>query len=183
LFWASNSIESSVPATLSITVEDLVDVPAPCSVSRAKAHGEFVSGVGGCSITSAGISGVPDVGVESRLIEVSTAYDPVAQTAATCAGADDPSSASTLRLLSDPDDLYSVANAEGGVGTTVPVTDARDRAVVVPPRHGICVVVLMSWPRNGTDAAHASPQDPVDDAAQGDSLTVAVRFDLTQVLP
>ena len=181
LFWATNGLESSVPATLSITVHDLVDVPAPCNVSAEKADGESLSGIGGCQVTSTGITGIPNTGVVSRLIDVSSAYDPGAQVPEKCA--DDPARAQSLRVLTEPGDLYAIANANDGAGTTVPITDARGHAVVLPPGHGICVVVSVSWPRNGSDIAHASPRNPVDDAAQGDSASVAVRFDLAQVLP
>jgi hypothetical protein len=41
----------------------------------------------------------------------------------------------------------------------------------------VCVAVTADWPGDGT----RSPATPADNAAQGDSLTVQLSFDLTQV--
>lgn len=179
-FWvAASDAASTVPATMSLTVHHLVDVPGRCDISRGKAEGERASGIAGCVITAESVSGTPRIGTASRLLDVRAHYVPTAGGSSRCrADADD---SSTLLPVSGPGDLYTAARAHGGQGTTTPIVDDAGAPLVLLPGHGICVAVSAYWPPDVTDAAHASPDHPVDNAGQGDALTVGVRFDLTQV--
>jgi predicted ribosomally synthesized peptide with SipW-like signal peptide len=180
LVWVpTNDSGSAVPATLNLTVRNVVDFPAPCDTSRGKAQGDITSGISGCVITPDGIDGVPSIGAASRLVDVSAKYDPAARNPSTCEG--DSAATRSLFPISGPGNLNAMANADGGAGTTIPIVDSLGRPIMLGPGQGVCLAVSAYWPSDVTDAAHASPDHPVDDAAQGDSFSVDFRFDLSQV--
>lgn len=177
---AANSSHSGVPAELSVTVHHLVDSPGSCDVSTGKAEGDIASGITGCTVGADGtVSGVPSIGVASRMLDVTADYVPSAANPDACSSST-PGTSSVLPT-SGPGDLYAAANAHRGAGTTTPVVGADAHPVQLHPGQGICVVISAYWPPDVTDAAHATPAHPVDNAAQGDSFAVQVRFDLTQV--
>jgi predicted ribosomally synthesized peptide with SipW-like signal peptide len=177
---ATNESQSGVPAEVSVTVRHLVDRPGPCDTSTGKAEGDITSGIPGCTIDADGsISGVPRRGVASRMLDVSASYVPSAVDPHSC-GTTAPGTSSLLPT-SGPGDLRAAAIAHHGAGTTTPVVDDQSRPVRLAPGQGVCVLISAYWPPDVTDAAHASPDHPVDNAAQGDSFSVEVRFDLTQV--
>lgn len=77
----------------------------------------------------------------------------------------------------------------GSSGPTTSLVAARDRTIplgdgatplVLAPGEGICVEVSVSWPERS--AVHPDPDHPLDNAVQGDSLTLGVRFDLIQAV-
>jgi hypothetical protein len=178
---AANDAGSSVPATLTMTVHHLVDVPGRCDVSRGKADGEVTSGISGCVISGDDISGRPAFGTASRMLDVSASYAPVAVDPASCAA--QAGGSGSLLPTTGPGDLYAAATANDGAGTTVGVVDAGGHPILIAPGRGVCLALRAYWPPNVTDAADASPDHPVDNAAQGDSFSVDVRFDLVQVAP
>src|SRR5579875_3452981 len=178
---ARNDPASTVPATMTLTIRHLVDTPAPCDVSLGKAQGELASHIAGCRVRGNAVSGRPAIGVASRLLQFGGAY---------VADAGDPASCNTaaagVRSLfpsTAPGNLYAAAHANYGRGITVPIVDSSANRVVLAPGHGICVSVDAYFPPGTIGAAHASPRHPVDNAAQGDSLSVQLRFTLTQVAP
>ena len=180
LIWVpTNDSGSAVPATLNVTVRNVVDFPAPCDTSMGKAQGDITSGISGCVITSDGIEGTPSIGTASRMVDVSAKYDPAARKPSTCVG--DTATTRSLFPSSGPGNLNAMATAGGGAGTTMPIVDSLGRPLTLGPGQGVCLAVSAYWPSDVTDAAHASPDHPVDDAAQGDSFSVDFRFDLSQV--
>jgi hypothetical protein len=182
LLWvAANDAKSAVPASLTVTLHHFVDRPGACDVSLGKAEGVAASGIAGCTITTAGITGIPVAGAASRLLDVTTSYVTMAVDPSSCAAQFEGSR--SLLPTSGQGDLYAAATAHDGAGTTVPIVDTDGRPVVLAPGLGVCFAVSAYWPPSVTDAAHASPEHPVDNAAQVDSFSVDVRFDLTQVAP
>jgi hypothetical protein len=180
LLWiAANDAASTVPATLSLTVHHLVDLPGACAISNGKAEGEIASGIVGCQLTDGNVTGTPDVGTASRLLDVDAAYVPAAVDPSSCSTQAGPTT--SLLPTSGPGDLYAAANANSGAGTTVPIVDANADPVAIAPGRGICVAVSAYWPPGVNNESNATPEHPVDNAAQGDSFAVDVRFDLTQV--
>ena len=171
-FWlAANDVDSTVAGTLTVRFDELVDTPAPCSVSRGKALGEIASGIAGCRVSGEHITGTPRQGNLSRLLAVRIGYAPTAGDAESCAAADDERS-----LLADaqPGNLRSVGRhpylLKDGAGP-----------LVLAPGEGACLAVTAVWPPGVTPEAQADPQHPTDNAAQGDGLRVKVHFQLTQV--
>lgn len=174
LFWlASNDALSVTPATLAVTFHDLVDVAAPCDVSTGKALGEQESGVGGCTIAGAQVTGTPRQGNLSRLLAVDVEYGDSSAGSPGCALVAD-----GVSLLEDvsPGNLRSSALRD----RTLLLHNGSDPLVLAPGR-GLCLAVTAHWLPGVSSTAEASPQHPTDNAAQGDSFTVDVRFDLAQV--
>jgi hypothetical protein len=173
-FWiVSNDAASSVSGTPAMTVAPPVDVPGDCAVSRGKALGDLESGIGGCVLTAAGATGTPDRGVASRLLAFTVSVAEVSDAAA-CAGI---APGDSILPSAGPGNLADL----GRKNATLPLRDPRGFPSVLAPGHGLCVIVRASWPPDATDAAHATPEHPVDNAAQGDSVSIDVRFTLTQV--
>lgn len=170
---------STVPSTMSLTITHLVDSPAPCDLSVGKAEGELASHIEGCRVRANAVSGRPAIGVASRLVQFDGSYVPDAGDSASCNSA--AAGARSLFTSIGPGDLYTAAHANHGRGTTVPIVDSSADRVLLAPGHGVCVSLDAYFPPGTTDAAHASPRHPVDNAAQGDSLSVQLRFTLTQV--
>ena len=174
LWVVGNDPTSSVSGTVAMAVGSPQDVAGPCSTSRGKALGEIASGIGGCVLTPTGETGTPEFGVASRLIafdiSVSGAADP-----ASCANA---APGSSVLPRSGPGNL-----ARLGRTNEITLRDRHAVPIVLAPGRGACVIVQASWPPNVTDSAHATPEHPVDDAAQGDSTSIEVAFTLTQVAP
>lgn len=172
LMWiATNDARSAPAGTLSVTLLDLADTPAACNASRGKALGEIVSDVPGCVVTADAESGTPAQGNLSRVLDVGLSYDPAAADPAAC------TATTPVELpVTGRGNLRALA---AGTGTTVVLSDAAG-ALVVPPGRAVCVALDVSWPDLNTapDREH-----PTDNAAQGDSLSFGLRFDLTQVQP
>lgn len=172
LFWVvDNDRASSVPAGLSVTFTGLHDEPGPCAVSLDKVAGERASGVSGCSVIDGQPTGTPEHGNLSWLLLFEVAWAPETQD---CTGN---TIENSLITAPTPGDLHQFDSPgdhplvfRGGDGSPT----------VLAPGRGVCVAVTASWPPDTTPAASASPHHPVDNAAQGDSMTVVVRFDLTQ---
>jgi hypothetical protein len=175
--WITNDPRSTPHGTISLTVHHLVDVAAPCDTSLSKAEGEIGSGVSGCAILDTGASGIPAQGNLSRVLEFDVGYVATAGDLATCS--DEQATSGGTVVDEGRGNLYGLANANDGAGTTVLLTDGA-APLNLAPGDGICVMVSARWP---AFSGEPSPQHPVDDAAQGDSLSVDLRFDLAQVLP
>jgi predicted ribosomally synthesized peptide with SipW-like signal peptide len=167
IWLARNSKESSVAGTVSIGFSHLVDTPAPCDTSRDKARAELAAGVPGCTVTATTASGMPERGNLSRLLTFAVAARPADGRDACTANGD----AVLARLpAAGQGNLPALASAAG----TVAIVDGAGHPLVLLPGHGACLVVSADWP---VDPHAAVP----DNAAQGDSLTVTVRVQLTQV--
>lgn len=177
MMWATNDLQSTVPATVSFSIAHLVDTPAPCNTDRAKAIGEIVSGIAGCTVGSDGITGIPASGVASHLIRITVSYLPTARSGSSCAAA---TRARSMHSLDAGTDLYTAVHRPD---PSRAVTRTDGTRVVLAPGAGVCIAVDASWPTNGNKPGNATPSAPVDDAAQGDSVSVEFRFDLDQVLP
>jgi hypothetical protein len=170
-FWlAASDPLSSVGGTLTIRFSDLVDTPAACSFSRGKALAEIESGIAGCTVSGEHVTGTPAQGNLSRLIAVQVGYGGTARNAADCGSGDGERS-----LLADdgPGDLRRLSQdayqlVDGGA------------PMVLSPGEGVCVAVTAAWPPD-VNQGHADPEHPTDNAAQGDSLKLRARFQLTQV--
>lgn len=170
--WVVANDPASTPgATLVLTLRNLRDTPAPCATGRSKALAEQASGVPGCVVTPGSVSGTPAQGNLSRLLAVTVTARP--GTAATCAQPGD----GTPLLTGQPGNLYALAR--GGVGTTVAVVGADGSPLRLSPGAGVCVEVTATWPPSTTTAP--DPEHPLDNAAQGDSLSVEAVFTLEQV--
>lgn len=173
---ATNDVSSTLGGTLSVTVHNLVDVAAPCNAGGDKADGEIESGIGGCTLVGDTATGTPEQGNLSRVIAFDVAYQPAATDPASCNGA---TATRSAMAYSGRGNLHAAATANGGSGSTVQLTDGS-APLLVGPGQAVCVVVTTSWPQA---TARPDAEHPSDNAAQGDSLTVDVRFDLTQVTP
>ncbi len=175
LWIVANDSTSTTAGTVEMAVGAPNDVPGPCDTSLGKAQGDIASGIAGCVITARGVHGTPAYGVASRLIAVDISVA-AASDVAGCAGA---TPGASVLPRSGPGNLAHY----GRTKAAVTLRDAHARPMVLAPGRGVCVVVDASWPPSVTDAAHATPDHPVDNAAQGDSMSVDVRFTLTQAAP
>lgn len=172
---AANDAASGPAATLRLTLQHLVDVPAPCDTSRGKALGEIASGIGGCAVSGESVSGMPVQGNLSRVLQVDLTAGPATAGSSSCAGGAD--TAAVALPWTGRGNLRTAARANAGAGTTVELTDGAT-PLILRPGQGVCVTVRVSWP---AAAAASDREHPTDDAAQGDALSLGVRFDLTQV--
>lgn len=163
LIWvAANDRASTVRGTVALTFGRPHDVAAPCRTSSDKAEAEIASGISGCTIRDGQASGIPAQGNLSRVLTVDIRS--AVGTAADCAPGASARSATT--------GLFAAG------GRTIPLGD-DDGPAVISPGHGVCVGISVEWPE--TSGATPDPQHPLDNAAQDDSVSVDVRFDLTQV--
>lgn len=183
---ASNDGESTPDANLFVTFKNLVDKPADCSVSLGKAFAEAASGISGCTIGPTGPTGTPAQGNLSRVLSFQGYYyphvtDPVACQALQTSGTypNGPGDRVGFTGFSARGDLYTAATAHAGAGTTYQLDSAGTTPLVLHPGDGGCIGIGAGWVPN--PAVTGTPAGPTDNAAQGDSLTFDVRFDLVQV--
>jgi predicted ribosomally synthesized peptide with SipW-like signal peptide len=172
LMWVARNDSSSAPdGTLSLTLHGLIDSAAPCDTSRGKALAEIAAGVPGCLVDGDAVSGTPAQGNLSRVLEVAVSYGAADDDPARCV----PATAASLPTTGRGN-LNTLAR---DAGTAIPLGGAA-APLVLAPGHGVCVALDVSWPQTDTapDRGH-----PGDTAAEGDSLTVGLRFDLVQVQP
>ncbi len=177
LIWlASNDHVSATPATLTLTFDQLSDVPGPCATSLDKAHAEIAAGVGGCVIDGATVTGTPARGNLSRLLTLDVAYAPATETSGSCADTEP-----DVEVLpsTGPGNVWASASAHGGTGSPVRLQAAGGGDLIVAPGHGVCLAVRARW--TPSDTSQATPDHPADNAAQGDSFSVRAVFDLEQV--
>jgi hypothetical protein len=173
LVWvATNDASSTIVGTIAVRFTDLVDVAAPCAVSRGKALGEIASGIAGCTVSGEQVSGTPQQGNLSRVLAVGIDYAAASGGAAGCGPGD-----GGWSLLADngPGDLRTLGRED------YQLTDGTSPLVLLPGQ-GVCLSVTARWPATGVPVERADPEHPTDDAAQGDALRVGVRFELTQVI-
>ena len=165
--WLASSAQDSTPdANLSMTVHNVVDTKAACSVSLGKALAEQRIG-NGCTVHNNAASGTPTSGLLSQVLTVGAGYYPGVTTSTACQAA--AASAPTGTIWSGAQgSLHALPSG----GSTFSIGSP---ALVVQPGNGVCIAISAQWPMNGS-----GPSD-VDDAAQGDSVSFDVRFDLTQV--
>jgi hypothetical protein len=181
--WVASSDGASVPdANLAVTFHNLVDIPAPCDTSLGKAQGEIDSGVTGCTIVGNEAHGTPAQGNLSRVLNFHAVYYPNITDPTACATLGWPSPYNSIWPADHPGDLYAAASANGGDGTTYQLKQADGTTpLVLSPGEGVCIGLVAYWPGNNNPPGRPSTSYPSDNAAQGDSLSVDVRFDLTQV--
>lgn len=174
--WLSSHRGDSPAANLSMTFSELADTAAPCDTAVSKGFAEKASGIDGCSIAADGATGTPAQGNISRVLSFASVYFPTVSSARECADIRTSGSYPSERsvILSG-----SRGNLRSADGTTYPVRSASGSALVLRAGEGACLAIRASW--HATDAATGTPSDPVDAAAQGDSLSFQLRFDLTQV--
>jgi hypothetical protein len=175
LWVVGNDPASAAAGTVAMVVGSPVDVPGPCATSRGKALGDIASGIGGCVVTATSVRGTPDFGVASRLLAFDVSVTPAAGPA-TCVSA---TPGRSVLPHSGPGNLAH----RGRKTAAITLRDKHAAPIVLAPGRGVCVIVQASWPPDVTDTAQATPQHPVDNAAQGDSTSIDVRFTLTQVAP
>lgn len=167
---AANDSTSSIDGTLALRFHDLVDTAAPCDTSRDKARAVLAAGVAGCTVTDTTVSGVPERGSLSRVLTVRVS-------AARMLG---PASCS---VQSQGAAVALPATGRGNLAVLaasaqqLPVAERDGSRLVLGPGEGACIAVTADWP--GDEARGVTA--PADNAAQGDSLTVQLSFDLTQV--
>lgn len=170
LLWIATNDASSTPgATLAVTLHALHDSAGPCDTSRGKALAEIASGIAGCAVDGDAVSGTPAQGNLSRVLDLGVSYGSVGNDPAACTAG-----TSAPLPVTGRGNLHALA---AGAGTTVGIGSAQS-PVVIAPGQGVCVEVDLTWPQRDAapDADH-----PTDGAAEGDSLTVDLRFDLSQV--
>ncbi len=182
LVWVSSEGGVGVPdANLYLTFHDLADRAGPCGTSRGKATGEIESGIGGCSVVGDVVSGTPEQGNLSRVLGFQVAYFPGISNATACADVPDPQPRTSI-LAEAPGNLYASATADGGAGARYQLRQADARTpLVLAAGAGVCIGIDAGWPSDTRAPGRPSQDYPSDNAAQGDSLTVNVRFDLVQV--
>jgi hypothetical protein len=181
LIWVASVDGGSVPAAeLYLRFNNLADHAAPCATSGGKATGEVESGIGGCTVNGETVSGTPVQGNLSRVLSLRVGYYPAIHHAADCAAvpAHEPS---TAIMAEAPGNLYTNATANDGAGIRYRLNEPNSAAALtIGPGAGVCVGIDAGWPPDLARAQHPSPQGPNDNAAQDDSLSVDVRFDLVQ---
>jgi predicted ribosomally synthesized peptide with SipW-like signal peptide len=181
LVWVGSDDGESVPdANLYLTLHNLTDHAALCETSRGKAIGEVESGISGCTVVGDAATGTPAQGNLSRVLSVGLGYYPAIRDATACAGVQSTELRNAI-LAATSGNLYASATANDGAGVRYRLTEADGTtALKIAPSTGACIGIDASWPPDGTRAEHPSPSGPSDNAAQGDSLTVDIRFDLVQ---
>lgn len=178
--WVASNNGDSVPnAHLFITLKNLVDTAAPCSTSLGKAQGEIDSGVTGCTINGNTASGTPSQGNLSRVLSFQGYYYPTITDPATCAALTTYPQNYVSFFAAGRGDMYPIAS---GAGTKYELyTDSsKTTPLVLQPGQGGCIGISAGWVA-GSDPVNPTVTNPSDNAAQSDSLTFDVRFDLVQV--
>lgn len=180
--WLSSQDGSSVPdANVGLTFHNLVDVPAPCDTSRDKAVDEDALGIDGCTVDGDTVTGTPAQGNLSRVLSLQVSYYPAVGDASACAAVQDTEPHQAV-LAESRGNLFTSASADDGAGTRLQVFEADGTTpVVVGPGAGVCLGIAADWPQDSAPTDPPSADHPTDNAAQGDSLSVDVRFDLDQV--
>jgi hypothetical protein len=173
LMWvATNDPRSTTEATLALTIDHLVDRPGPCRLTVSKARAEIASGIGGCTVEGESAAGTPAQGNLSRLVELDVRYAGAAP--GSCAQADP---AELLLPATGPGNLRTLA------GASLPLKRADGTGELsLAPGTGVCLAVGLNWPPGAYSAA-PDRDHPLDNAAEGDTLSVRVVFSLTQVHP
>ena len=180
VIWAASLDGASVPdANLYLTFHHLADHAGTCSTSRGKALGEIESGIAGCTVVGDAVGGTPAQGNLSRVLTFQVGYYPGITDEASCAGAQEPKLRTSI-LAATPGNLHASAMADGGSGARYELMAGTGTPLVLAGGSGVCVVIDAGWPQNSV-TWQPSPDHPSDNAAQGDSLTVDMRFDLNQV--
>ena len=176
--WADSADGNGVPdANLFLTLRNLVDHAGPCDTSRGKATGEIASGIGGCTVVGDVVTGTPAQGNLSRVLSFEVAYFPGVDNAAACRDGQN-SQPRKVILARSPGNLHESASA----GTRYELKqDDGTTPLVLAPGAGVCIGIEAAWPGDDNPPGRPNPGYPSDNAAQGDSLSVDVRFDLVQV--
>jgi predicted ribosomally synthesized peptide with SipW-like signal peptide len=182
--WVASNDGQSVPdANLSVTFKNLVDTAAPCSTSLGKASADQ-----GCAVdpNTDAISGTPDHGNLSKMLTFQTQYYPSITDPQTCQNtlASSYPPYNSILPADHPGDMYESATA----GTAYLLKQADGTTpLVLKPGQGVCIGIGAFWALSGTYPTgvphHTNPAYPVDNAAQGDSMTFDTHLDLTQVTP
>lgn len=180
--WLASQDGSTVPdANVALTFHNLADLPAPCDTSNGKALGEDESGIDGCIVDGDTVTGTPAQGNLSRVLSFQVSYYSAVGNATDCAAAQGTEPHQPV-LAEAPGDLFTSASANNGAGTQLQVFEADGTTpVVLGPGDGVCLGIAADWPQDPVPTEPPSPSHPTDNAAQGDSLSVDVRFDLVQV--
>lgn len=185
--WVASNDGQSVPsANLSITFQHLVDKAAPCNTSLGKASADA-----GCSVSTDGndtISGTPTAGHLSQMLTFQTQYYPSITDPQTCQNtlASSYPAYNSILPADHPGDMFESAGANSGAGTAYTLQDSTGKApLVLKPGQGVCIGIGAFWALDKAYPAgvpnHTNPAYPVDNAAQGDSMTFDAHFDLNQV--
>lgn len=185
--WVASNDGQSVPsANLAITFKDLQDTAAPCNTSLGKASADP-----GCSVSNDGldtISGTPTAGHLSQMLTFQTQYYPSITDPQTCQNtlANSYPAYNSILAADHPGDMFEAASANGGAGTTYLLKQADGvTPLVLTPGQGVCIGIGAFWAKDAKYPAgvpnHTNAAYPVDNAAQADSMTFDVHFDLTQV--
>lgn len=166
IFLASSDGQSVPTADLYMTIENLKDVDHGCSSnSEAQAEG------GACNNPS-------DPGELSKVLDM-LMHSYAAPDAAACAGYLE----STPGGPGDPGPALNSSILPSRIGNLHdPAAVGKIKisgATPLNPGDGVCVVINSYWPRDKTGGISVNPL-PVDNAAQGDSFTMDLRFDLEQ---
>jgi hypothetical protein len=166
--WVASNDGQSVPdANLSLTFHNLADQENGCASNGEQAADPT------CNTAN-------DPGELSKVLTFQTQYYPDVLDPAACQAAAGSyhQPYSSVFASDQPGDLYQYAS---GTGTKYTLKNAAGTGpLVLKPGQGVCIGIDSYWSHD--DAAHHnSASAPVDNAAQGDSLTFDVHFDLTQV--
>jgi hypothetical protein len=164
--WVASNDGQSVPnANLALTFHNLADQENDCSSNGERAADPTCDTDG--------------TGELSKVVNFQTQYYPDVLDPAACqaAAAAYHHPVSSIFPADHPGDLFEYAT---GAGHTYQLKDAAGTApLVLHPGQGVCIGIDSYWPANDA-APHQNAAYPVDNAAQGDSLTFDVHFDLTQ---
>ena len=170
MVWVASNDGASVPdANLSITFQNLTDSENGCA-----SNGETAADA---TCATAG-----DPGELSKVVTFQTQYYPGITNPATCSDPNSyPGGAVSIWPSDHPGDLYDVVhNLQFESGPTYQLKNAANTGpLVLAPGHGVCLGIDTWWAPNDAAVAWGGP---VDNAAQGDSLSFDIHLDLTQAV-
>jgi hypothetical protein len=169
MVWIASNDGQSVPdANLKVTFKNLADQENNCSSSTESTDDPTCG------------SNAPNSGELSKVVTVQTQYYPDITTPQNCADYDyvhgQAGAHQSIFPADYAGDLYDYAEGAGS-GYTFKDASNPANAMVLHPGDGVCMAIDVYWAHD----PHSGYTGPSDNAAQGDSMTFDLRFDLTQV--
>ncbi|MFI5312992.1 MAG: SipW-dependent-type signal peptide-containing protein [Candidatus Dormibacteria bacterium] len=164
--WVASNDGQSVPnANLSVTFKNLKNIAAPCNTSLGKASVDP-----GCTVGAGDtIGGTPTTGELDKVLNFQTQYYPQFTDPQTCQAA----AGTYPQPYNSIFPADSTGDLPGYIDTPFQLKQAdHTTPLVLKPGQGVCIGIDTYWGSNNGSVP--------DNAAQGDSLTFDVHFDLTQ---
>jgi hypothetical protein len=169
MVWVASNDGQSVPdANLKVSFKNLDDQENNCSSSSESVDDPTCG------------SNAPNSGELSKVVTVQTQYYPDITSPQNCSAYDyahgQGGAHQSIFPADGPGDLYGYAE---GTGSGYQLKDAANPTndLVLHPGDGVCIAIDVYWAHD----PHSGYTGPSDNAAQGDSMTFDLRFDLTHV--